>query len=92
MEEGEKEEEQFLVSSSVSKTPGRDKLEQIALQKSGCPNSPFWHEFLPVLLWKQVFFEMVRSTVLDSSLVNSYVAVDHFMYAELMRDTSTVLL
>lgn len=43
MEEGEKEEEQFLVSSSVSKTPGRDKLEQIALQKSGCPNSPFWH-------------------------------------------------
>lgn len=35
---------------------------------------------------------MVRSTVLDSSLVNSYVAVDHFMNAELTRDTSTVLL
>jgi len=37
MEEREKAEEQFLISSSVSKTPGRDKPKQIALHKSSYP-------------------------------------------------------
>ena len=41
MEEGEKAEEQFLISSFVSKTPGREKPKQTALHKSRYPNYLF---------------------------------------------------
>lgn len=41
MEAGEKAEEQFLISSSVSKTPGREEPQQTALPKSRYPNPLF---------------------------------------------------
>lgn len=41
MEAGEKAEEQFRISPSVSKASGRDKPQQTALPKSRYPNPLF---------------------------------------------------